>query len=226
MSSKSEIVEALDLLTADMSLLKHPFYQQWTAGTLPLTRLRHYAVQYYQHVAAFPRYLSGIHARCDDLPTRQALLENLIDEERGPDNHPELWLRFAEALGVSRETVINDEPISATRSLVDTFIHLTHDQPLSAGLAALYAYESQIPAVAEAKIDGLRRFYGITDAEGLRFFSVHREADPHHAHVVAEMIERHSACVEDHRLALEGGRTALAAVWSLLDAFLMAPEPA
>src|SRR5580658_8896806 len=84
MSSKSQIVAALDSLTAEMSLLKHPFYQQWTAGTLPLSRLRHYAVQYYQHVAAFPRYLSGIHARCEDLSTRQTLLENLIDEERGP----------------------------------------------------------------------------------------------------------------------------------------------
>jgi pyrroloquinoline-quinone synthase len=218
MSSKGEIVKELDLLIAEMSLLKHPFYQQWTAGTLPLTRLRHYAVQYYQHVAAFPRYLSGIHARCDDLPTRQALLENLIEEERGPDNHPDLWLRFAEALGVSRETLISEEAMPATRSLVDTFIHLTHDQPLSVGLAALYAYESQIPAVAEAKIDGLRRFYGITDAEGLRFFSVHREADPHHAHAVAEMVESHSPRPEDQRLALEGGRTALAALWSLLDA--------
>ena len=218
MSSKSQIVAALDSLTAEMSLLKHPFYQQWTAGTLPLSRLHNYAVQYYQHVAAFPRYLSGIHAHCEDLSTRQALLENLIDEERGPENHPELWLRFAEALGVARETVINAEPLPATRSLVDMFIHLTHDQPLSAGLASLYAYESQIPAVAEAKIDGLRRFYGITDTDGLRFFSVHRDADPHHAAAVAHMVERHSPSQEDRRLALEAAREALSAVWSILDA--------
>jgi pyrroloquinoline-quinone synthase len=218
MSSKSKIVVALDSLTAEMSLLKHPFYQQWIAGTLPITRLRNYAVQYYQHVAAFPRYLSSIHAHCEDLPTRQALLENLIEEERGPENHPELWLRFAEALGVTRETVINAEPLPATRSLVDTFIRLTHDQPLAAGLAALYAYESQIPAVAEAKIDGLRRFYGVTDTEGLRFFHVHREADPHHADAVAQMVERHSPSPEDRRLALEAGREALSAVWSILDA--------
>jgi pyrroloquinoline-quinone synthase len=218
MSFKSEIIGALDSLTAEMSLLKHPFYQQWTAGTLPLTRLHNYAVQYYQHVAAFPRYLSGIHAHCEDLSTRQALLENLIDEERGSENHPELWLRFAEVLGVTRETVMNAEPLPATRSLVDTFIHLTHDQPLSAGLAALYAYESQIPAVAAAKIDGLRRFYGITDTDGLRFFKVHRDADPHHTEAVAQMVERHSPSHEERRLALEAGREALSAVWSILDA--------
>jgi pyrroloquinoline-quinone synthase len=218
MSSKNAIIAALDSLTAEMSLLKHPFYQQWTAGTLPLERLRNYAVQYYQHVAAFPRYLSGIHARCEDLTTRQALLENLIDEERGSDNHPELWLRFAEALGVPRAAVAAAETLPATRALVDTFTHLTQDQPLSAGLAALYVYESQIPAVAETKIDGLRRFYGITDSDGLRFFNVHREADPYHAQAVAQMVERYTPTHDDQQLALEAARTALAAVWSTLDA--------
>ena len=218
MSSKNAIIAKLDSLTAGMSLLKHPFYLQWTAGTLPLERLRNYAVQYYPHVAAFPRYLSGIHARCEDLTTRQALLENLIDEERGSDNHPDLWLRFAEALGVPRATVATAQPLPATRALVDTFTHLTQDQPLAAGLAALYVYESQIPAVAETKIDGLRRFYGITDSDGLRFFNVHREADPYHAQAVAQMVECHAATEDDQRLALEAGRSALSAVWSILDA--------
>jgi pyrroloquinoline quinone (PQQ) biosynthesis protein C len=37
--------------------------------------------------------------------TCHALLENLIKEERGAENYPELWLRFAETLGIARETV-------------------------------------------------------------------------------------------------------------------------
>jgi pyrroloquinoline-quinone synthase len=212
------IVASLDSLTAEMSLLNHPFYQAWSAGRLPLQRLRNYAVQYYPHVAAFPRYLSGIHARCGDLLTRQALLENLIDEEHGDENHPELWLRFAEALGVARKTVFGAEPLPAAHTLVDTFIHLTQDQPLAAGFAALYVYESQIPAVAAAKIDGLRRFYGVTSEDGLRFFNVHRDADPHHAETVAKMVEDHYRRPEDRPLAVEAGRVALEAVWSMLDA--------
>src|SRR6266852_9764817 len=94
MSNLNETVASLNLLTAEMSLLKHPFYQQWTAGTLSAQRLGNYAIQYYRHVEAFPRYLSALHSRCEDLETRQVLLENLIDEERGAENHPELWLRL------------------------------------------------------------------------------------------------------------------------------------
>ena len=87
----------------EYSMLKHPFYVAWTEGKLSESVLAEYARQYYAHVRAFPTYVSGVHSRCDDVSIRQQLLENLIEEERGEENHPELWLRFAEALGVTRE---------------------------------------------------------------------------------------------------------------------------
>ena len=87
-----DVIADLDSMIAEHSMLKHPFYQAWTAGTLTRERLQNYTVEYYPHVAAFPRYLSAIHSRCADMATRQAILENLIEEERGAENHPELWL--------------------------------------------------------------------------------------------------------------------------------------
>lgn len=39
------------------------------------------------------------------------------------------------------------------------------------GLGALYAYESQVPEVAEVKIDGLVNHYGVRDENGLSFFA-------------------------------------------------------
>lgn len=220
MSNPNETVASLNLLAAEMSLLKHPFYQQWTAGMLSAQRLGNYAIQYYRHVEAFPRYLSALHSRCDDVETRQVLLENLIDEERGAENHPELWLRFAQALGLDREKVLAAEPLPAAKALVSTFHHLSRDFPLSAGLSALYVYESQVAEVANVKIDGLRRFYGFPEdatADGTKFFEIHRNADPYHAQAVANLIERHDARPEDRAIALEAGRTALKAVWDLLD---------
>jgi pyrroloquinoline-quinone synthase len=200
-----------------MSLLRHPFYQEWTAGTLTFERLRHYTTQYYRQVEAFPRHLSAIHSRCDDLATRQALLENLIDEERGTENHPELWLRFAEALGLTRKEVLAAEPTPAAVGLVDTFTRLSRETPLQAALAALYVYEVQVRDVADTKIDGLRRFYGVSDEAGLKFFTVHREADLYHSQAIAKMIERYCEAEPDNSEMLEAGRTALRAVWNFLD---------
>jgi pyrroloquinoline-quinone synthase len=214
----SQVVAELNGMIADRNLLKHPFYQAWSAGELPIQRLREYAVRYYPHVAAFPRYLSAIHSRCADLATRQALLENLIEEERGADNHPELWLRFAEALGVDRSRVLEAPATRAIERLVGTFNAACASATPAAGLAAIYAYEAQIPSVATAKIDGLKRFYGITGDRGLAFFSAHEKADVWHSRIDAELIERHCAGNEAAAgAAIESARAALDALWTALD---------
>src|SRR3954452_15789170 len=138
-------------------LLTHPFYLAWTRGELSREALTDYARQYYQHVAAFPTYLSAVHARCDDQPTRRQILANLIDEEAGQPNHPELWLQFAESLGVSANDVRATAKQPETAALIDSFRSVCASGSTADGLAALYAYESQIPTVSESKIDGLKQ---------------------------------------------------------------------
>ena len=110
-----QLIPSLDEQIANKRLLDHPFYQRWSAGTLSAEELREYARQYYHYALAFPTFISAMHAQCDDLPTRQLLLENLVDEERGSENHPELWLRFCEALGLDRGEVQRDEVARARR---------------------------------------------------------------------------------------------------------------
>ncbi len=216
MSTKGLISE-LDARVAARHLLTHPFYQEWTAGELKMEKLRDYAMQYYRHVEAFPRYLSALHSRCDDLATRQVLLNNLIDEEDGERNHPELWLRFAEALGVSRAQVRQAAPRASTRHLVETYHHLSRNAPLAAGLSALYVYESQIPAVAEAKIAGLNQFYGIDNEDGVAFFAVHREADAVHARAGARLIEQSATTGQIKAAVLDAAEQSLSALWGMLD---------
>ena len=217
MSHRSELIVSLNAMVEERSLLKHPFYQTWSAGGLTLERLRNYAAQYYRHVEAFPRYLSALHSRCEDLETRQALLDNLIDEERGADNHPELWLRFAEGLGASRQDVLATAPSPTTHQLVETFDRLARQGSVQSGLAALYVYEAQIPPVAATKIEGLKRFYGICDDRSLSFFTVHEQADVYHAATTARLLEHHADTPEQTRSALEGADAALSALWTMFD---------
>src|ERR1041384_1351032 len=86
----NEHLDKIDSDIAEKHLLKHPFYLAWARGELSKEALIDYAKQYYYHVAAFPTYLSVVHAKCDDQPTRKQILQNLIDEEAGSPNHPEL----------------------------------------------------------------------------------------------------------------------------------------
>jgi pyrroloquinoline-quinone synthase len=170
------------------SLLKHPFYQAWTMGTLTREDLAHYAQQYYQQESRFPRYLSAVHSSCPELKVRQLLLENLTHEESGPENHPELWLRFASAVGASRESVAGAQMSEKTQQCVDAFTRLTRGSSWVEGLAALYAYEAQQPAVAKTKIDGLKSRYGLDSKDALGFFETHQTQDVWHSKVEKDVL--------------------------------------
>jgi pyrroloquinoline-quinone synthase len=202
---------------ASKQMLDHPFYQRWNRGELSKEELQNYAREYYHFTLAFPTFVSGVHANCDDITVRQALLENLIEEERGPENHPELWLRFCDALGVDRDEVKSSEPSDKTRHLIDVMRNLTRDGSVHEGLAALYAYESQIPAVAQSKIDGLEKFYEIKAARDISFFTVHRHADVLHSQTSEELMTSMCDSKEMRDEASHATEAALSAMYEFLD---------
>jgi pyrroloquinoline-quinone synthase len=187
----NQYLDNIDNDIAAKNLLKHPFYLAWARGELSKKALVDYARQYYHHVAAFPTYLAAVHARCDDQMTRKQLLNNLIDEEAGSPNHPELWKKFANGLGVKDAELARTEKELETRNLIDTFRSVCGQGSTAEGLGALYAYESQIPAICESKIDGLKKHYGFTKPEHYEYFSVHIEADREHSGAEREMLDHY-----------------------------------
>ena len=182
-------LDKIDNDIAEKHLLKHPFYLAWTRGELSKEALADYARQYYHHVAAFPTYLSAVHANCNDQTTRKQLLNNLIDEEAGSPNHPELWLQFADGLSVSQDDAKNAEKWPETKKLIETFRSVCGEGSTAQGLAALYAYESQIPAICESKIDGLKKHYGFSNSQHYQYFTVHLEADREHSAAERKMLD-------------------------------------
>lgn len=208
-----DIRSQLDAVIRPYALLTHPFYQAWTTGELPREKLQRYARQYYHHVVAFPTYVSAVHSHCGaDLESRSALLENLIEEERGERNHAALWLAFARGIGAEPEASATAAEAGTLR-LIETFRELTAGN-VEVGAAALYAYESQVPAVAAAKIDGLIRNFGVNDGATLEFFEVHQELDRWHSESTAAIVARN---VTDPQPALDAAEAASRALWGFLD---------
>tara|TARA_B110000438_G_C15661600_1_gene584147 strand:+ start:38 stop:709 length:672 start_codon:yes stop_codon:yes gene_type:complete len=160
-------------------LLNHPFYKSWNEGKLNREIIKDYAEQYYQHVKAFPRYISATHSLCEDISKRKILLENLQDEEKENADHPKLWKNFAGAMGsdISKIETVTKEKFTA--DMIDNFFK-NGRASYAEGLASLYTYERQIPEIADTKIRGLKNHYGVSSKEGLEFFEVHKAADKHH----------------------------------------------
>ncbi len=216
-TARSSFETALRDAVMEFSMLKHPFYVAWTEGKLSKDILAEYAKQYYAHVRAFPTYVSAVHSACDDVSIRQELLENLIEEERGEENHPELWLRFAEGLGVDREDVRNASLLQSTEDSVSKIKSLTRSDDYREGLAALFAYETQIPEVARTKREGLKSFYEIADERAVSFFRVHEGIDVLHQQVESQILSSQCQTPAHQDAAINAARESAKALWTFLD---------
>jgi len=212
----NEVLDKLDEMIQVRSILKHPFYRAWMNGELSIEQLAAYSEIYYPHIAAFPGYLEVAIQASSDARVSDELERNLADELSRPKAHPELWLDFAEGLGLERKDVTHASWRPAARNMVDTFDRLSHGES-SQALAALYAYGSQQPEVAGQKAFGLRSRYGVREAKTLAYFEVHAEADLEHRAGERLALERCLAAGGSAELALQAADQALDAYWGLLD---------
>jgi pyrroloquinoline-quinone synthase len=214
----------LDERIHQYDLLCHPFYKAWSAGELTRDDLRAYAEDYYPHVDAFPGYLAQLGVRLEEGELRRAVLANMTDEKGGEDSfgepersHSELWLDFVEGVGGSR--VPKRRPVGEVRKLITWFHRVSSEGAPEEALAAFYAYESQVPRVAQEKDRVLRELYGANE-KTRSYFTLHATADVHHAKVWRNQLEKRvKANPETAGKALAAAESAAKALWSVLDGF-------
>jgi len=226
---QTEWVQQLDIAIAERNLFKHPFYQNWQAGTLERATLQLYAAQYYLHVETFPVHLRNLADRAEG-GLRAIILENLAEEEDPAAPHPKLWRDFAAAIGVREETLWTSAALPGIRRLIEIYREICQKRSLAEAVAALYAYEAQVPEIATSKIAGLRRHYGVTTAQGLAYFTVHEQADQLHRAAWRGWLENYgnssvpSENNVDEEQILQTARRALDALWGALDSIQAAPR--
>lgn len=219
----SEFFQQLDTCIAKYDLLCHPFYKAWSAGRLTREDLREYAQDYYHHVEAFPSYLAALGMRLEDSGLRNAVLANMGDEKgvegrkgTNPIPHSELWLDFAEGMGSSRNLEWHS-PVPEIRHLIRYFHRVASEGLPEEALAAFYAYESQVPRIAQEKEARLREQYGADD-KTCGYFALHAEADVHHARVWRGWLEKRLAeHPEAADAALDAAENAARMLWQALN---------
>lgn len=221
--NSAEFFGQLDERVSKYDLLCHPFYKAWSAGRLTREDLREYAQDYYHHVEAFPSYLAALGMRLEQGEVRDAVLANMCDEKgvegkngTGGVPHSDLWLDFAEGMGSSRNLEWHS-PVPEIRQLIQYFNRVAREGMPEEALAALYAYESQVPRIAKEKEDRLREMYGADD-KTCGYFALHAEADIYHARVWRKLLEKR---LGDHpeatEAALDAAENAARFLWQALD---------
>jgi len=176
-----DIIQRIDSEIERRSLLKHSFYQMWSEGKLTVDHLRGYSKEYFQLVKAVPSFVEGI-ARGTDNP-------DVAGNAKEEAEHVEPWVRFATALGVSRSDLVDYDGAEKTNAAVEKMMKLANAS-FEESVAAMYAYEMELPKISRSKIEGLKKFYGMDSDDATKYFEIHEEADIRHAQVWREMLSK------------------------------------
>jgi len=200
------LVKRIDQEIEKRSLLKHPFYQIWSEGQLNLEALQGYAKEYFYLVKAVPSMVERLAVQGNN----DEILTNLQEERE----HIEPWVKFAGALGVSTEELERYEVAQKTLDSVNRLLDLT--SIFDEGVAAMYAYEAEIPRISRTKLDGLAKYYKIRSNDATEYQRIHSTIDVKHAAVWRNILEKLPA--SRHEDAFNASVSSLIAQNMLLDA--------
>jgi pyrroloquinoline-quinone synthase len=204
----SSLIQRIDKIIEDQSLLKHKFYVMWNEGKLSIDSLNGYSKEYFQLVKSVPSFVGEVMEKSPSEIKGKIALNR--DEE---SEHIEPWIKFAQALGVPHDELRNYVGLDQTNQAISNLSGLMNS--FEGGAAAMYALEQEIPKISLSKIDGLRKFYGLSDDDAIEYFRLHAEADIRHAALWRKILEKTPTSREDE--LVEVANKSMAAQNLLLD---------
>jgi pyrroloquinoline-quinone synthase len=184
------------------NVLRHPFYERWTAGELTGEELARYSGQYRHAVEAIATLSETAADAASDHPE---LREHAVEER----DHVVLWDGFVDAADGLADAPATAETSECVRAW-------SEDGDLLASLVTLYAIEAAQPEISRIKREGLLSSYGFQDADGTEYFRVHERRDAEHATQARELLAELADEADEDRLAAVAER-AYRANWRLLD---------
>lgn len=207
---KNLLIERIDYEIEKHSLLKHVFYQMWSEGKLTINHLQGYSKEYFQLVKVVPKFVENIFNVIADPSLKRAVGQNLKEESE----HIEPWIMFSTAMGVQRNDLASYKGENETNMAVSTLSQLT-ERSLEEAVAAMYAYEKELPKISKSKIDGLKKFYGVQSNEATKYLEIHEEVDLRHSEVWKNILK--TIPEEKQECALNAAISSLEAQNKLLD---------
>jgi len=184
------LIKRINEMIEERSLLKHPFYEMWSDGKLTIESLAGYSKEYFQLVKAVPSFMTPI---IREAP--KAIVSELIANQQEEADHIQPWIKFATELGTSEEELKEYNGLEKTKKAVSELSNLMNTY--EGGSCAMYAFEKEIPKISQTKLDGLSKFYGISNDDATEYFKLHTEADIRHAATWKNILEVASTNTND-----------------------------
>jgi thiaminase/transcriptional activator TenA len=184
-----------DIIELRQQLRTHPLWQQIEQGTLPVERLRLFALQDWWLVRDAYRLDALAIANTPDLDVQELLIQKLLPKIGGY----RLLLRFGEALGLSHADFETIEPLAGCMALTNFFFYMLAYGTAEEKLASVSASEDIFVDICIRIAPALMQHYGLNE-EQIAFFSAHNQIGEHVTPVDAVLLARYSTEEQHQRI--------------------------
>lgn len=204
--------------------IHHPFQVAMNGGECNAVQIRGWVANRFYYQRNIPRKDAAIMANCPDAAVRRLWVQRILDQDGSGDDPGglEAWLRLAEAVGLSREEVLDERHVlPGVRFAVDAYVNFARraswQEAACSSLTELFA-----PSAHQSRLDNWPRFYPWIEAGGYDYFRKRLgEARRDVEHGLQVTLD-HFVTADQQRHALVILQFKLDVLWSMLDAMLLA----
>lgn len=198
----------------------HPFHVRMNEGTLSPDQIRGWVANRFYYQENIPRKDGAILSNCPDVEVRRRWIRRIVDHDGAAEGEGgiEAWLRLAEAVGLTREEVLDERHVvPGVRFAVDAYVTFARTRPwveaVASSLTELFA-----PDLMAQRLAAFEKHYTWIDPSGLAYFRARLTQAPRDAEHALEIVTEHCRTPAEQAAAVAALAFKNDVLWSVLDA--------
>ncbi|HEY2420544.1 MAG TPA: pyrroloquinoline-quinone synthase PqqC [Neobacillus sp.] len=218
--TRDEFTEQLKAVGSSFYHDKHPFHVAMHKGKLSREQIRGWVANRYYYQISVPIKDAAILSRLPSSELRREWIGRIIDHDgtKGEEGGIEAWLRLGEAVGLTREEVVQqDRVVPGVRFAVDAYVNFARTKPWMEAVASSLT-ELFSPDLMAKRMKILERLYPWIDHAGLEYFQNRLSQAPQDADTALKLVLAYCQTPADQRRAVDALSFKCDVLWAQLDA--------
>jgi len=198
---------------------RHPFHVLMNTGQLNRQQIQGWVANRYYYQKIIPIKDAAILSNCPYPEVRRRWIQRILDHDGEADGRggTETWLRLGEAVGLSRQAVLDERLVVPTvRFAADAYVTFARTRPWIEGVASSLT-ELFAPDLMSKRIAAFERYYTWVEPDGLAYFRARLTLAPRDSAHAIEVVTEHCVTREQQNRAVAALAFKCDVLWSILE---------
>jgi pyrroloquinoline-quinone synthase len=218
--SQDEFTERLKDVGRSYYHDKHPFHIKMHEGALSQEQFQGWVANRYYYQKSVPIKDAAILSNLPSRELRREWIGRIIDHDgtHGQDGGIEAWLRLGEAVGLTREEIVQEERVEpGVRFAVDAYVNFARTKPWIEAVASSLT-ELFSPDLIFKRMKVMERLYPWINSTGFEYFQNRLTQAPRDSNTALKLVLSYCHTPAEQQKAVEALRFKCDVLWVQLDA--------